>query len=154
MHGIGFAHEQANPYANIPWNKPVVYAEMAGPPNYWSAATVGHNVFYTYPATSVTASPFHDKPSVMQYSIKASWTLNNTAIPGGKNLSVQDRKALTIAYPGRVTPPIIPPVTGITLTPAQVSLIVQYLNASQTLIDTTTAQQRRNGTRIKRLVGQ
>lgn len=155
MHGIGFAHEQASPNATIPWNKPVVYAELAGPPNYWSASTVDGNVFYRYSATSVTASVF-DPVSIMQYSVKASWTLDNQGIPGGKNLSKLDRKALVDSYPGRVPPVIvIPPTgTGIQLTPAQVALIVQYLNGSQLEVDSTAARQRRNATRIKKLVGQ
>lgn len=133
LHACGFAHEQSNPNTTICWNKPVVYAELGGPPNNWSKAMVDYNVFYTYPISGVIASVF-DPISIMQYTIKGSWTCNGVGISGGKNLSPLDRAALVKTYPGRTTPPI---VSGITLTPTQVAQLKAAINDLQTSANAT-----------------
>jgi hypothetical protein len=39
-HAIGLAHEHSSPAGGMEWNKPVVLRDLAGPPNFWDAATV------------------------------------------------------------------------------------------------------------------
>lgn len=127
-HAIGFAHEQSSPNATICWNKPVVYAELAGPPNYWSAATVDANVFAKY-STSLAIATVFDPVSIMEYRIKANWTCDGLGIAGGIVLSALDKYLWSQTYPYPTNPPT---GTGVTLTPAQIILIRDKLNKSVT----------------------
>lgn len=148
-HAMGFAHEQSNPNVTICWNKPVVYAELLRT-NGWNQATVDYNVFYTYPAGGVVASVF-DPVSIMQYTIKGSWTCNGVGISGGKNLSPLDRAALVATYPGRTTPPI---VTGITITPAQAAELRQGALNVQAATNTANEAAKAHRAKIQAYLGQ
>ena len=116
-HALGMAHEQANPNGGICWNKPVVYAALAAPPNNWSKSMVDSNVFYKYDTTKVFTTPF-DGVSIMQYSIPDTWVCDGKGFPGGKTLSATDRVFMAGVYPKTVVPPV---VTGKTLTVEQVA---------------------------------
>ena len=116
-HALGMAHEQANPNGGICWNKPVVYAALAAPPNNWSKSMVDSNVFYKYDTTKVFTTPF-DGVSIMQYSIPDTWVCDRKGFPGGKTLSATDRVFMAGIYPKTVVPPV---VTGKTLTAEQVA---------------------------------
>jgi len=35
-HALGLLHEHQSPFAGIHWDDEAVYAELAGPPNFWS----------------------------------------------------------------------------------------------------------------------
>jgi len=127
MHFVSFGHEQSSPIGSICWDKPVVYAALAAPPNGWSKAMVDANVFYQYSANQVDATVF-DPISVMEYQIPASWTCNKVGIPGGKVLSEKDKFMLGKIYPG-VTAPPPPPAQGITITRAQADSIKGAANS-------------------------
>ena len=52
-HAIGLAHEHQNPDGGIEWNEDIVIRAMAGPPNYWDAATTRHNILRRYSADQI-----------------------------------------------------------------------------------------------------
>lgn len=119
-HAIGGAHEQSSPNSNIDWNKPVVYAALAAPPNGWSKETVDWNVFRKLTAAEAEATVY-DPLSILQYSVPGSWTYNYpNGIPGGKVLSAQDIAFWSAKYP-KVVPP--PPPVNVTITRAQADSI-------------------------------
>jgi hypothetical protein len=88
-HAIGLAHEHQNPRGGIQWNKPNVLRDLAGPPNFWDAATVQHNVFDTYAVSSIKGTVF-DPFSIMLYAFPASWTLNGFSTAWNQTISLQD----------------------------------------------------------------
>ncbi len=103
-HMIGMIHEHQNPIDNlIQWNKPVVNAALAGPPNRWSQATIDHNMYAKYAVTQINGSSF-DSASVMLYSFPASWTLNGFHSNPNQQLSQLDRDFAARVYPGAGQP--------------------------------------------------
>lgn len=121
-HAIGGAHEQSSPNSNIDWNKPVVYAALAAPPNGWSKETVDWNVFRKLTPTESEATVY-DPLSILQYSVPGSWTFNYpNGIPGGKVLSAQDIAFWSEKYP-KAAPPPPPPSGNVTITRAQADSI-------------------------------
>jgi hypothetical protein len=55
-HALGLIHEHQNPVGGIQWNKPAVYADLGGPPNFWGKATVDNNMFATYAKDQINGS--------------------------------------------------------------------------------------------------
>ena len=134
IHAIGGMHEQCNPNANICWNKPVVYADLAGPPNYWPPATVDANVFYVCTGAQATSQDIY---SISQYPIPVRWLGcgATTGIPGGQFFSLKDREFWgTVVYPNTIVIPPPPPPT-ITLTAAQVQQLMANALNTKTLAD-------------------
>ena len=43
-HVLGLIHENQNPNAKLPWDRDAVFRQMAGPPNFWSRATVERSI--------------------------------------------------------------------------------------------------------------
>jgi hypothetical protein len=72
-HAIGLIHEHQNPLGAIKWNKPNVYRDLGGPPNFWDKATVDHNMFATYAVEQINGTQL-DKKSIMLYAIPKTWT--------------------------------------------------------------------------------
>lgn len=102
-HTIGLVHEQASPNAHIDWNKPVVYEEISGAPNYWPRWKIDFNFFAKIDAELIQYTSY-DPDSVMIYSIPARFTNNGYSIKGGEDWSVLDRQRISTAYPKRTTP--------------------------------------------------
>ena len=102
-HAIGLVHEHSSPAAGILWNKPVVYAALAAPPNKWTEAMVDHNVFKTYDATTTNFTAFtaFDPESIMLYSYPPEWTLDLQTFPENYELSATDTAFIATIYPGR-----------------------------------------------------
>lgn len=117
-HLLGLSHEQQSPNSTICWNKERVYADLGGPPNNWSKATVDFNVFGTLPKSTTTATAFDGK-SIMEYSIPDTWTCDGKGIPGGRVLSPMDTSFIKGIYPRSQPPP--PPAPGKTLTGEQLA---------------------------------
>jgi hypothetical protein len=62
-HALGCIHEQSSPVANIPWNKPVVYAWYLAHDN-WGPAMVDANVFAVASQADTIETAF-DRTSIM-----------------------------------------------------------------------------------------
>jgi hypothetical protein len=90
-HAIGLIHEHQNPQGGIQWNKPAVYQDLAGPPNYWEPATVDHNLFETYDQNQINGTSL-DKESIMLYAIPASWTTDGFSSKPNDVLSQTDKE--------------------------------------------------------------
>jgi hypothetical protein len=97
-HAIGLIHEHSSPEAGIKWNKPQVYHDLAGPPNYWKPEDVEFNVFQRY-ATVTTQYTAFDPASVMLYPIPPGWTLDGLTVPENRVLSATDKAFVTTVYP-------------------------------------------------------
>jgi Bacterial pre-peptidase C-terminal domain/Astacin (Peptidase family M12A) len=105
-HMIGMIHEHQNPIGNpIQWNKPVVNAALAGPPNNWTQDVIDHNLYDKYDVSQINGSDF-DARSVMLYSFPASWTLNGFHSDANEVLSAVDKSFATRVYP-RATAPVV-----------------------------------------------
>ncbi|HEX6705956.1 MAG TPA: M12 family metallopeptidase [Albitalea sp.] len=90
-HAIGLAHEHSSPLGGMEWNKPVVLRDLAGPPNFWDAATVQHNVFFKYAMDQINGTAF-DPDSIMLYAFPAEWTLNGVSTHANDVLSQLDKE--------------------------------------------------------------
>jgi hypothetical protein len=90
-HAVGLIHEHQNPVGGIQWNKPVVYRDLAGPPNFWDQATVDNNLFKKYELDQLNATQF-DPQSIMLYSFPATWTLNSFSAGENNVLSDIDKE--------------------------------------------------------------
>jgi hypothetical protein len=101
-HMIGLAHEHQNPAGGIRWNEAAVIADLSGAPNYWSEATIRHNVLDKYRLDQIVGTTF-DARSIMLYEFPASWTLDGFGTKANTDLSEQDKGfiASTQMYPGR-----------------------------------------------------
>ena len=148
-HALGLLHEHQNPEGGICWDEAQVIKELSGPPNNWTVAMIRFNVLDKMdPATVITTA--WDKTSIMHYPIPASWTCNKVAIPAPGTISQADKDFIAKQYPG-IAPP--PPPTGITLTTAQVSDILLWLNQYVTESDTLAAHVRKTRDKIKNILG-
>jgi hypothetical protein len=143
-HAIGLFHEHQNPSGGICWNESNVIRDLSGPPNNWTESMIRFNVLNKFNPNDVLTTAW-DKLSIMHYSIPASWVCNGVAIPGGTIISPTDAAFVKTIYPGAQ-----PPTGTVTLSGADVDLIVALLNALQSEIDTTAARFRRSSAQIKK----
>jgi len=97
-HAIGLAHEHQNPIGGIQWNKPVVYAELAGAPNFWPPEVVDHNLFDKYDQDLIIGTEL-DPLSIMMYPIDQSWTLDDFSTDFNPDLSDVDKAFMGEVYP-------------------------------------------------------
>jgi serralysin len=97
-HALGLIHEHQNPKKPISWNKPAVYADLGGPPNNWSKATIDNNMFKAYKRKKVAATNV-DPDSIMMYPIPASWTTNGFSADLNGELSPLDEALIANQYP-------------------------------------------------------
>lgn len=99
-HAIGLAHEHSSPAGGMEWNKPAVLRDLAGPPNFWDATTVEHNVFFKYSMDQINGTAF-DPDSIMLYAFPAAWTLNGVATHANDVLSQMDKEFIAgaLMYP-------------------------------------------------------
>ncbi|MBZ0116278.1 MAG: matrixin family metalloprotease [Sandaracinaceae bacterium] len=96
-HALGLLHEHNHPEALIQWNKPAVYADLEGYPNYWDRDTIESNVFAKYAASQVITTDF-DRASVMIYTIPSSWTTNHKSFMPSWKLSEGDAATIRKLY--------------------------------------------------------
>lgn len=98
LHAVGLDHEQSHPSAQIPWNKPVVYADYARTQG-WSKAQVDRQVLERYSGNEFFGSEY-DRDSIMQYPIdKRHVTDPKFAVGWNSRLSVTDIATLKRIYP-------------------------------------------------------
>ncbi len=97
-HMLGLIHEHQNPKGGINWNKPQVYDDLTGPPNWWDKQTVDINMFdrLSIDLLRVTAV---DKSSIMMYAIPISWTTDGFFTDWNEELSAVDKAFIGTVYP-------------------------------------------------------
>ena len=113
-HAIGLAHEHSSPAGGMEWNRPVVLRDMAGPPNFWDADTVEHNVFFRYSMDQIHGTEF-DPDSIMLYAFPAEWTLNGASTHANDALSQLDREFISGAKMYPRTRPGLPAAVPLTV---------------------------------------
>jgi serralysin len=97
-HMLGMIHEHSRADAKLDWNKPVIYRELAKPPNEWSRDDVDKQVFETYDVDSFNGSAY-DTSSVMHYIFPPEWFLTNPRLPIVTHLSPLDKQWISKTYP-------------------------------------------------------
>ena len=97
-HALGLVHEHQSPAANIPWDKPKVYAYYGGAPNYWTTAQVDNNIFYKYSTAQTNYTAF-DSKSIMLYAIPSTLTTNGWSSGTNTRLSDTDIDFAGKQYP-------------------------------------------------------
>jgi hypothetical protein len=116
-HALGFIHEHQNPVAEIPWDKPKVYAYYAGPPNRWTSQQTDVNLFQRYAAEETNYTAF-DKQSIMLYPIPNDFTIGDFEVGWNTKLSDMDKQFIAQIYPGAPKPAVEIPVGGAAVTAA------------------------------------
>ena len=96
-HSLGLLHEHYSPIAGIPWNRELVYKELAQSQG-WDKQTVDVNLFQQYKITYTNGTSY-DKKSIMHYPVLARWTTNNYAVPWNNDLSDGDKALIDLLYP-------------------------------------------------------
>lgn len=98
-HALGLLHEHNHPNAVLHWNKDAVYADLMGPPNNWSKATIDFNVFESYSPMRQKMSEHADLVSIMIYTIPAHWLLfGQPAVMPSDQLSSGDKEFIRSLY--------------------------------------------------------
>jgi hypothetical protein len=97
-HALGAVHEHQSPCISINWNKPKVYADLGGDPNYWPPAKVDSNMFTLYTLQEVQATQF-DPDSIMLYYFPKEWTLDLKGTTFNTKLSNLDKAYAKFCYP-------------------------------------------------------
>jgi hypothetical protein len=98
-HAVGLAHEHQNPEGGIQWNEEIVIRDLGGPPNFWDAETVRHNVLEKYTADQINGTNF-DPDSIMLYAFPGTWTKSGQGTKENAKLSSVDKDFIRNAYPG------------------------------------------------------
>lgn len=98
-HAIGCIHEHQSPKFSRMWNTSAVRRYFQGPPNFWSAADIDHNVLAKYSPDAVSATRF-DKKSIMLYYFDGKLFADGQG-PTNSNtkLSPKDIKMIKEMYP-------------------------------------------------------
>ncbi len=96
-HALGLLHEHNHPGARIEWDKPAVYADLTGDPNYWDKPTIDSNVFAKFDAGKVITTNF-DSVSVMIYTVPPHWTTNGKSFMPSWKLSAGDAATIKKLY--------------------------------------------------------
>ncbi|GAA3447345.1 M12 family metallopeptidase [Planomonospora venezuelensis] len=65
-HALGMVHEHQSPFAGIVWDEEAVYANLAGPPNFWPRERTFHNIIRKQDPAEVNGSDW-DPQSIMEY---------------------------------------------------------------------------------------
>lgn len=107
-HALGMIHEHQNPLGGIHWNKPKVYSDLGGSPNFRDRETVDHNMFDTYDVGQINGTVV-DKKSIMLYFIPNEWTTDGFSSKENTELSDIDKSFIgaTKNYPFQVKPEIV-----------------------------------------------
>ncbi|WP_338585028.1 M12 family metallopeptidase [Pseudomonas sp. MAG733B] len=96
-HALGMEHEHQHPKANIPWNKPAVYAHY-WTAFQWSKEEVDHNLFRLL-KTSTVRTTSYDPASIMHYPVPNELTIGDWSVQKNISVSQNDRRLMRKIYP-------------------------------------------------------
>ncbi|MFD5258045.1 M12 family metallopeptidase [Streptomyces bobili] len=119
-HALGMQHEHQSPFAGIHWDDEAVYADLAGPPNFWSRDRTFFNILRKLDPAEVNGSVW-DPQSVMEYPFSAGLILEPEQFRGGVHppgaLSPLDEEFALRWYPppGAPRPPALVPFRSVPL---------------------------------------
>ncbi|MFD5572549.1 beta-glucuronidase AbsR1 [Streptomyces cadmiisoli] len=119
-HALGMLHEHQSPFAGIHWDDEAVYAELAGPPNFWSRERTHFNILRKLDPDEVDGSVW-DPLSIMEYPFPSGLILEPEQYRAGLNppgtLSALDKEFVLRWYPptGARRPPALVPFRSVPL---------------------------------------
>ncbi|WP_210593066.1 M12 family metallopeptidase [Streptomyces sp. GESEQ-35] len=106
-HALGMLHEHQNPFAGIHWDDEAVYADLAGPPNFWSRDKTHFNILRKLDRDEVNGSVW-DPQSIMEYPFSDGLILEPEQYRAGLNppgtLSPSDKEFVLRWYPSAEVP--------------------------------------------------
>ncbi|MEU2726232.1 M12 family metallopeptidase [Streptomyces griseoviridis] len=101
-HALGMLHEHQSPFAGIHWDDEAVYAELAGPPNYWGRERTFANILSKLDPDEANGSVW-DSQSIMEYPFPAGLILEPEQLRAGLHppgtLSPADKEFALRWYP-------------------------------------------------------
>lgn len=101
-HALGMLHEHQSPFAGIHWDDEAVYADLAGPPNFWSRDRTFFNILRKLDPDEVNGTVW-DPQSIMEYAFEAGLILEPEQFRAGLNppgtLSAADKEYVLRRYP-------------------------------------------------------
>ncbi|WP_327399620.1 M12 family metallopeptidase [Streptomyces sp. NBC_01288] len=101
-HVLGLLHEHQSPFAGIHWDDEAVYAELAGPPNFWSRDRTRCNILHKLDPDEVNGSVW-DPQSVMEFPFASGLILEpeeyRTGLHPHGSLSPSDKEFVLRWYP-------------------------------------------------------
>lgn len=101
-HALGMLHEHQSPFAGIHWDDEAVYADLAGPPNFWSRDRTFFNILRKLDPDEVNGSVW-DPQSIMEYPFEAGLVLEPEQFRAGLDppgtLSAADKEYVLRRYP-------------------------------------------------------
>ena len=103
-HTLSLSHEHQNPDNPFVFDKPNVYRDLQGSPNWWTVPQIDFNVITPHQAQNVIATKRDDR-SIMMYGMPATWFVNRIGVAGGKVLSEVDKSFISTLYPKSTPPP-------------------------------------------------
>jgi hypothetical protein len=108
-HALGMLHEHQSPFAGIHWDDEAVFADLAGPPNFWSRDKTFFNILRKLDPREVNGSVW-DPHSIMEYPFSAGLILEPEQFRAGLNppgtLSPADKEFVLRWYPPAGPPPV------------------------------------------------
>ncbi|MHC3467589.1 beta-glucuronidase AbsR1 [Streptomyces sp. 7R007] len=117
-HALGMRHEHQSPFAGIHWDDEAVYAELAGPPNFWGRHTTDVNVLRKLDRDEANGSVW-DPQSIMQYPFPAGLILEPEQFRKGLtppgSLSPADKEFALRWYPPTARPSALEPFRSVPL---------------------------------------
>ena len=99
-HALSAAHEHLHPDANIPWDKPKVYAAYRNIG--WTDAETDKMVLNQRPPSTITQTPY-DPKSIMHYPVDNELTVGDFEVVENHKLSEQDIALMKLIYPKPAT---------------------------------------------------
>ncbi|MFE0516299.1 M12 family metallopeptidase [Streptomyces sp. NPDC058964] len=101
-HALGMLHEHQSPFAGIHWDDEAVYADLAGPPNFWSRDKTFFNILRKLDPSEVNGSVW-DPQSIMEYPFSSGLILEPEQFRRGLHppgtLSPADKEFVLRWYP-------------------------------------------------------
>jgi hypothetical protein len=101
-HALGMLHEHQSPFAGLHWDDEAVYADLAGPPNFWSRDQTYYNILRKLDPDEVNGHAW-DPQSIMEQPFKSGLILEPERYRAGLqppgDLSPADKEFVHRWYP-------------------------------------------------------